>query len=413
MRLWRNQAFVVFWSARTISFAGTGITTVVLPVLVYAMTGSPAWVASLGLIEFVPYIGLGLLAGAVADRMNRKKIMVGCDATAALLLAAIPVAAALHVLSMAQVLIVAFGIAMVFVWFDAANFGTLPALVERADLPVATSLLGSTGQVALLCAPAVGAALLTVMTPAYALGFDSASYLISALLLLSIRRPFARPQPERDQLRIRADIAEGLRFLWHQPVIRTLTFSVFCVCLSWGGAYGLLVVYANRALHLTRVDVRLGLLYTAAELGGLLAAIAVPALIKYLAIGPVTAAFLAVSAASVGFLAVAPSYGWALLAFFLFGLAYVIVITTSITVRQMLTPDHLQARVNTAGRMIAGSGLPVGALLTGLLAEVLPIRLTFGLLAISAMVGAGLAGWSCLGSRPLSAVSVAAPAPSA
>ena len=99
------------------------------------------------------------------------------------------------------------------------------------------------------------------------------------------------------------------------------------------------MVYANRALHLTRVDVRLGLLYSAGELGGLLAAIAVPALIKHLAIGPATAAFL-----------------------------------------------------------------------TGLLAEVLPIRLTFGLLTISAMVGAGLAGWSCLGSRPLSAVSVAAPA---
>jgi MFS family permease len=103
MRLWRNQAFAVFWSARTISFAGTGITTVVLPVLVYGMTHSPAWVASLGLIEAVPYLGLGLLAGAVADRMNRKKIMVGCDAIAALLLAAVP-AAALHLLGAAQVL---------------------------------------------------------------------------------------------------------------------------------------------------------------------------------------------------------------------------------------------------------------------------------------------------------------------
>ena len=86
MRLWRNQAFVVFWSARTISFAGTGITMVVLPVLVYGMTHSPAWVAALGLIEFVPYLGFGLLAGVVADRMNRKKIMVGCDLVAAFLL---------------------------------------------------------------------------------------------------------------------------------------------------------------------------------------------------------------------------------------------------------------------------------------------------------------------------------------
>ena len=409
MRLRRNRAFVVLLSARTVSFTGTGITTVVLPVLVYGMTHSPAWVGSLGLIDAVPYLGFGLLAGAVADRMNRKKIMVGCDVTAALLLAGIPAAAALHLLGMAQVLIVALGIATAYVWFDAANFGTLPVLVGRAELPVAASLIGSSGQVALLCAPTIGAALLTVMKAPYALAFDAASYLISGLLLLSIRRPFGRPRHEQDRLRIRADIGEGLRFLWQQPVIRTLTFSVFCVCLSWGGVFSLLVVYADRALHLTRVDVRLGLLYSAGELGGLLAAVAVPVLIRRLAIGRLAAVFLAVSAAAVVFLAVAPSYGWALLAYFLLGLAYVLVITTGITVRQMLTPDHLQARVNTAGRMIAGGGLPVGAVLAGLLAEALPIRLTFGLLAISAVVGAGLAGWSCLGSRPLAAVSVTAP----
>lgn len=139
------------------------------------------------------------------------------------------------------------------------------------------------------------------MKPPYALAFDAASYLISGLLLLSIRRPFGRRRHELDRLGIRADVGEGLRFLWQQPVIRTLTFSVFCVCLSWGGVFALLVVYADRALHLARVDVRL--------------------------------------------------------------------------------------------------------------AQSLPIRLTFGLLAISAVVGAGLAGWSCLGSRPLAAVSVSAPDP--
>ena len=409
MRLRRNKAFVVFWSARTISFAGTGITTIVLPVLVYQLTGSPAWVASVSAIELVPYIAFGLLAGALADRLNRKKIMVACDATAAFLLAAVPAAAALHLLGMAQVLIVALGIATVFVWFDAANFGTLPVLVDRAELPVAASLIDSSGSVALIIAPTLGAALLTVMSPPYALGFDAASYVISALLLLSIRRPFGRPRHEQDRLRIRADIGEGLRFLWRQPVIRTLTFSVFCACLTWGGTFGLLVVYANRALHLTGVDVRLGLLYSAGELGGLLSTVAVPLLIRRPAIGRLTAAFLAADAAALAFLAIAPSYGWALLAFFCYELAYAMVITTGITVRQMLTPDHLQARVNTAGRMIAAGGIPIGALLGGLLAESLPIRLVFGLLTVSAAAGAGLAGWSCLGSRPLAAVSVAAP----
>ena len=406
MKLWRNRAFVVFWSARTISFAGTGITMVVLPVLVYSMTRSPAWVAAVGLMEFLPYLAFGLLAGAVADRVNRKRIMVACDVTAAVLLVTVPVTAAFHRLVIAQLLVVALGIATVYVWFDAANFGTVPALVDRADLPVAASLIGSSGQVALLCAPTVGAALLTVMPPSYALGFDAASYLISALLLLSVRRPFARARPAREPQRIRADIAEGLRFLWHQPVIRTMSFAVTCVCLSWGGTFALLVVYASRALHLTHVDVRLGLLYSVGELGGLLAAAAVPTLIKRLPIGPMAAGFLAANAAAVMFLAVAPSYGWALLAFFLDELTYLVVLSTGITLRQMLTPDHLQARVNTAGRMLAGAGLPVGAALGGFLAESLPIRLTFGLLAVSAVAGAGLAGWSCLGSGPLSAVSV-------
>lgn len=398
MRLWRNRAFVVFSSARTISYAGTGITTVVLPVLVYRLTGSPAWVACVDAIQAVPYIVLGLLAGAVADRLNRKKMMVSCDFMAALLLAAVPAAAGLHLLGLAQVFIAALGLATVFVWFDAASFGALPTLVDRHQLPAATSIIGSCSSAALLFGPALGAALLTVMMPPYALGFDAATYVMSALLLASIRRPFRRPEHEEIRReRIGKDIAEGVRFLWHQPVIRRMTFSVFCACLSWGGTFGLLVVYANRALHMTRVDVRLGLLYSAGELGGLLSSAAVPALIKRLAIGRLTVTLLTANVAALASLAVAPSYNWALLAFFCYELVYVMVIATSITVRQLLTPDHLQARVNTAGRMMAWSGGPVGALVGGLLAESLPIRLAFGLLAIAVAVGAGLAGWSCLG----------------
>jgi Na+/melibiose symporter-like transporter len=247
------------------------------------------------------------------------------------------------------------------------------------------------------------------MAPPYALGFDAASYVISALLLVSIRRPFRRQQRTQELGRIRSDIAEGLRFLWHQPVIRTMTLAVFCACLSWGGTSALLVVYATRALHLAHADVRLGLLYSAGELGGLISLVAVPALVKRRAIGRVMAAFLAANVAAVALLSIAPSYGWALVLYCAYELVYLMVTSTGITVRQMLSPDHMQARVNTAGRLIAYGGQPVGALLGGLLAEVLPIRLTFALLALGVAVGAGLAGWACLGSRPLSAVSISAP----
>jgi predicted MFS family arabinose efflux permease len=401
--LWRDPAFVVFWSARTLSYLGTGITNIVLPVLVYQLTGSATAVALVSGIEAVPYLALGLLAGAVADRKNRRVMMVTCDTACALQLAAVPAAAALHLLIAAQVFIVALGVATAFVWFDAANFGTLPALVERAQLPSATSLIGSTGTVAMLAGPTLGAAAIGLMGAPYALGLDAASYAMSAVLLISIRRPFRRPFRRPDQQpgppkRIRTDMAEGLRYLWNHPVIRTMSLSVCCACMGWGGTFGLLVVYANRALGLTHVDVRLGLLYSAGELGGLVSVSAVPRLLRRLAAGRLIAAFLAADVLALALLSVAPSYIWAMVIFCCYELAYVMVTVTGVTVRQVLTPDHLAARVNTAGRMIAWGGQPAGALLAGLLVTVLPVRAVFGAMCACVAVGAGLAAWSCRGS---------------
>ena len=411
MKLWSNKAFAVFWSARTVSFAGTGISAVVLPVLVYRLTNSPAWVAALSVAQAAPYLALGLLAGAVGGRLDRKKIMVGCDAAAAVLLATAPAAAALHHLAAAQLLIVALGVAVAFVWFDAADFGVLPALVGREQLPAAAGLIDLSDSAAMLIAPALGAALIVVLRPAYALGFDAASYLLSAMLLLSVRRSLGRPQPAAEPRgRIRADLAEGLRFLWRHPVIRTLTIAVFCVCLSWGGTFGLLVVYASRGLHLPTAGLRLGLLYSAGAAGGLLSAAALPLLFRRLTVGPVMVTFTAAAVAALLFMALAPSYGWALLAFFLYELCYATVITAGIMIRQLLTPEHLQGRVNTAGRMIAWGGSPLGAVIAGALATFLPIRLAFGLLAVGGAVGVGLAGWACLGSGALAHVLLAAPA---
>jgi MFS family permease len=410
VKLWRNPAFGVFWLARTISFAGTGITTVVLPVLVFKLTGAPAAVAALNVLEVGPYIAFGLLAGAMADRLNRKVMMVTGDGAAALLLAAVPAAAALHLLTLAQLLIVALGAGTAFVWFDAANFGSVPALVDRDQLPAAVSFIWISGSVALLGAPALGAGLVSIMPAPYVLGFDAVSYLMSALLLLSIRRPFRRPQDQPDRTtRIRTDIAEGLRYLWHQPVIKTMTLAVFCACVSWGGTFGLLVVYASRALHMTHVDVRLGLLYTAGELGGLAASIVVPKVVKRLAVGRLMAAFLTANVLALVLLATAPAYAWAVAIFCGYELVFTLVTATGITVRQMLTPDRLQSRVNTTGRMIAYGGQPVGAILGGTMAQFLPIRLAFGILAISVAAGASLAVWSCLGSRPLAVIEVSAP----
>jgi MFS family permease len=411
-KLLSNRAFVTFWTARVVSFTGSGVTTVVLPLLVYRLVDSPAAVAALNVLDVSPYIAFGLIAGAVAERLNRKKIMLICNGASALMLGTVPAASALHLLVIAQVFVVAFGIGMSFVWFDAANFGSLPALVDRSQLPEASSLVASGGALALICGPTIGGALLGIMAPSYALGFDATSYVISGLLIFSIRRPFRRPQQQAEpSKRLRADVAEGLRYLWHHSVIRTMTVSVFCSCLSWGGTVSLLVVYASRALHLAHADLRLGLLYSAGQLGGFIAVAAVPLLIRRVPAGRMLAAVLAASAVVLALLSAAPSYIWAVVLFCCYELVYIMINAMAVTIRQMILPDNFQARVNTAARLFGYAGQPVGAIVSGLLAEFISIRLTYALLAVAVAVGACLAGWNCVGSRPLAKVSLSAPAP--
>ena len=406
-RLRRNRAFVVFCAARTVSTVGTGMTMVVLPVLVYRLTGSAAATASVTAVEALPYLVLGLFAGVLADRVDRRKLMIAADAAAALLLGSIPFAAAFHRLTAAQLFIVALGVATAFVWFDAANFGALPSIVGRAQLPAAASMIWSSSSIALLLAPTLGASLIIVVTPPAVLGLDAATYVVSALLLTSIRGSF-KPGRHENGLhgQIRSDIAAGLRFLWRHPLVRTMTMSVFAICVSWGGTFGLVVVYASHGLHLTHSDPRLGLLYSVGELGGLIGALIVPRIVRRPSAGRMAAAAMTLNAVSLLLLAAAPDYGWALPLFCCYELTYTLTLAVGVTLRQILTPDPLQGRVNTTARLIGYSGQPVGALLGGLLAEQMPIRLVFALMTFGVAAGAGLAGWSCVRSGPLSAVSV-------
>jgi MFS family permease len=407
--LWRNRAFVVFGAARAVSSGGTGMTMVVMPVLMYRLTGSPAATALLSTIETTPYLLFGLFAGVLADRVDRSKIMVTANAAAAVLLGSVPAAAVLHRLAAGQLFVVALGVATAYVWFDAANFGAVPGFVSRSQLPAATGALWSAGSTAMLLAPTLGTSLISVISAPNVLGLDAASYVISGLLLHSIRRSFSRPtRGEHRERRIRSDIAEGVQFLRRQPVIRIMTLSVFGVCVSWGGSFSLLVVYASRALHLHNAGPPLGLLYTAGELGGVVSSLAVSRIVKRPSAGRVAAALMAANAALLLLLAAAPGYSWALPLFALYELAYVLVLSVGITLRQMLAPDHLRSRVSTTARMIAATGLPAGAALGGLLATTTPIRGVFALVAAGAVAATALAGWSCLRSGPLAAVAIPA-----
>jgi MFS family permease len=383
-----NRDFRRWFLSRSVSVAGTAASTVALPVLVYQATGSAALTAAVVGLEAAPYLVFGLFFGALADRLPRRRAMVRADIANASLAATIPVADALGVLTVWHVLAVAFGIGIGFCWFDSAAWGALPRLVGKARLPEANSLVWSTSVVIGIGSPAATGALMAATRPSLVLAVDAASYLISAVLIASVRTPLT---PDRGpRVRLAADVTAGLRFIWHQPMIRTLTFAGFLLAIAGGGTLGLLVVHADQALDVAGDDGRIGLLYAASAVGGLIAAVLLPRTARRVGEGVVSVAGYALFAAAIVLLALATSPVVGMAGWVCWEYAYATSITNGINVRQQLTPDEMQGRVNTTGRMIAWGGTPFGALVGGLVAQASSARIAYAVLTVPVAVGLGL-----------------------
>src|SRR5579872_4443472 len=398
--LWRDRSFALFWLARTISVSGTAITTVVLPILVFRLTNSALATALLATFEAVPYLCFGLLAGALADRLDRRRMMVLSDALNTVLLGSIPVAAAFSALSLPLIYAVSLLSATAFVWFDAASFGALPALVGRERIVAANSAITTAGTIAAIAGPAVGGMLAATIGPAPAISFDAASYAASALLLSRVPRSFAlssaasgkASEQESAVRRTLDDIRAGLTYLWHQRLVRALTLLVSGLSFSGGAVLGLLVVYAVRALGLAHTDARIGLLFTAGALGSLVASLLLPLLAKRYPAGRVVLAGISLNLLFLIGLALAPGFGVALALMLVWEMSYTVVTISSISLRQRVTPDALQSRVNASARMVAWGGAPIGAAIGGAVAGLLPIRAAYLVMALGVAASATI-GW--------------------
>ncbi|MBA3823063.1 MAG: MFS transporter [Ktedonobacterales bacterium] len=146
-RLWADRAFRIYWLARAISISGSTITLVVLPILVFQVTGSAWQTALLTTLESLPYLLAGLFAGALADRAERRRVLVITSLLDAALMGSIPLATVTGHLTLMQIFVVAFLAHAVFVWFDAADFGALPTLVGRERIMAANSAVAGMGTV--------------------------------------------------------------------------------------------------------------------------------------------------------------------------------------------------------------------------------------------------------------------------
>jgi MFS family permease len=378
-----------------VSVTGTLVTAVALPVLVYRLTGSPALTALVAVAEGVPYLLLGLVSGALSDRLDRQRVMVVADLLCALAIGSVPLAWALDALTVHHVLVAGLLTQSFFVFFDGAAFGALPTIVGRERIGQANAALWGTGSLLDLGVPMVAGLLLAVVHPAWLLAVDALSYVLSAACVaaIGVRLSLPRVLPRlRPRVLVR-EVGDGLRYLTGHPGVRSMTVVGFLLSLSGAGFMALSVPYADRLLGVGTSGWRFGALFAAWGVGGVTVAVLTPRLLRRLSAARLTLLWLPVCA--VAGLVVATTSSWlvSVTVMVVWGVSYQGSVLNSITYRQQVTPDHLLGRVNTAGRMLSfGVGWTAGALGAGALAAVVGLR---GALVAVVSVGvlAAVAGW--------------------
>jgi hypothetical protein len=386
-----ERDFRLYVAARLTSTAGSMFTWVALPVLVYQLTRSAAWTAAVAATQAVPYLALGLVAGVVADRKQRRWVMALANVGSAIALASVFVADRVGAVHPAHVLVAAVAMQSCYVFFDAANFGALPDLVGADDVLEANSLLYSASSLVETLLPALAGALLVATGPSTLLLVDAATCTVAAVLVLALRSRKLRAQVEQD-LHLR-DVVSGarqaLRYIARTPPIRVTTVASACICVVTGAFSGQLVVWADQRLDIGEGELALSLVFGAWTVGGLGGAMSSPWLERRL--GAVRLVrWLLVAGLACGALALVATTVWlALPALVVWSAASTAALITGVSLRQSLTPESMVSTVNTAGRMLAlGLGWTLGALGAGAIASAAQSAVTAMGVALVALVPA-------------------------
>ncbi|WSQ13336.1 MFS transporter [Streptomyces sp. NBC_01231] len=366
-----------FWLSRAVSGLGSAITTVALPVLVFQESRSPVLVSLVAAAGTLPYLAFGLIAGAVADRTDRRTLMIATDCLSALSLASIPAAWALDTLTVTHIVVVAFLSSSLSLFFDAGVYGLVPNIVGKDQLAQANSSIYGAETVVRIVGNAVAGALIALMTPVGTLTLDALSFACSALFIRAVTNVASHPAGSRGMRPgFRESVAEGLRFLVGHPTLRTMTVVGTLQSFSGGAIVGQLVVFADRVLGIHGSDDgRIGLLYMAWSAGGIGGSLLLPRLRRRFDAFPLLLGVLPIGALLGLVVVLTTDWRISLVALTVWGTAYLVVLVNTMTYSQEVTPSELQGRVNTTRRMLSsGLGVPLGALVAGSITVSVGIR---------------------------------------
>ena len=381
--------FWQLWTSSALSNLADGVFKVALPLVAIRYTDSPTLIAGLAVALTLPWLLFALPAGALADRLDRRRAMLGANAVRAALLAALGLGVLFDAGSIWVLYAFALCIGVSETIYDTSAQSILPLVVPRDRLSRANGRLHAAELTAnQFVGPPLGGFLvalgvtLAFLTPA-------ALWVLAVAALLLVRGGYRVARTERTTMR--ADVAEGLRFLWRHRLLRTLAVMVGMFNFSSNATFAIFVLYAvgpGSAMGLS--DPAFGLLLTTLAIGSLLGSLIADRVERWLGRARSLVFTVLGGAVMVGVPAITAD-PFVIGAAFLFGggtIAIWNVITVSL--RQRIAPDRLLGRVNSGYRIVAWGTMPLGAAAGGLLAQALGLRAVFvvmAMLSLSVLIG--------------------------
>jgi MFS-type transporter involved in bile tolerance (Atg22 family) len=387
MGLLADRDFRKLFTADAVSQVGTQVSLLALPlVAVVALRASNFQVGLLGACETLAFLLVGLPAGAWVDRMRRRRVLIVSDLARGCLLASIPIAWALGVLTLLQLCLVALAAGVFTVFFDVAYQSYLPHLVGRDRLVEGNAKLEGVRAVSQIAGPALAGFLIQLITAPLALALDALSFLGSALFVgrIAAREPRPARAPGRHLGR---EIGEGLRFVVGNPMLRAIALCISSANLLFAASGGMLVVLLARDLALPAGTI--GVFYSVASVGALLGALTARRIAARIGQGPAIWVPIAIC---IPFQLVVPLArpGWLLWAA---AAAYLVIYAcisvnniTQVSFRQGLTPEPLLGRMNATMRFLVWGTMPIGAFLGGVLGQAIGARSTLWIAAAAGVI---------------------------
>lgn len=376
-----GAGFWKLWASSGMSNLADGIFQVALPLIAVQFTRSPTAIAGLAFAATLPWLLFALPAGALADRLDRRRAMVVANSCRAVLLLALVLVSLLDGGSIVALYAVALGAGIAETVYDTSAQSIVPQLVRRDQLSRGNARLYA---VELTANQFVGpplAGLLAAAGVAIAFTVPAALWTVAVVALLLVRGRFRIPRDHRSTLR--SDIAEGLHFLWRNRILRTLAAMVGLFNFATNATFTIFVLFAVGIQSPMRLSEQAyGILLTSTAIGSVVGSFLAARLERRLGRARSLVLAYLTGALLVGIPALTTNPYLIGAAFFVGGVGIVIGNVIGVSLRQRITPDRLLGRVNSGFRLVAWGTRPLGAAVGGVLAELLGLRAVFGIMAL-------------------------------